>query len=286
MKRARATLLLTEMLDRLEGGEWPLGLVDQVLVFGSYARGALEPHDVDVVVEHRTDKRLTSEFVHAMSYGGDPSGSMKRALKGRSRGLQLHLRERSTLEEDGFPLTVLWTRPEPVDAARARLAALTPDPTAGRAPRDHMIEAFEGLDRWIPRPVRIELVDLVSHGAVRIDRLDLPDAVPQHPAALEALHRWTETSPLRRAAAGALAHLESTGHPLDHVLLHGEPLTDSHHSAPTPTVGIGLGWHDFGYLPRLLEDVSDWFEVIRPTRTRPLHTLHLTVLDHTAVKAR
>ena len=51
-------------------------------------------------------------------------------------------------------------------------------------------------------------------------------------------------------------------------------------------MGIGLGWHGFAYLSRLLEDVSDRFEVIRPTRTQPLHTLHLTVLDRTAVKAR
>ncbi|MEN2424371.1 nucleotidyltransferase domain-containing protein [Streptomyces rimosus] len=73
MKRDRATSLLTDMLDRLEAGGWPLDLVDEVLVFGSYARGALKPADVDVVVEHRTDERLTSEFVNALSYGRDPS---------------------------------------------------------------------------------------------------------------------------------------------------------------------------------------------------------------------
>ncbi|GHC34100.1 MULTISPECIES: hypothetical protein [Streptomyces] len=43
MKRARATLLLNDMLDRLEEGKWPLDLVDEIPVFGSYARGALEP---------------------------------------------------------------------------------------------------------------------------------------------------------------------------------------------------------------------------------------------------
>ncbi|MFE6633645.1 hypothetical protein ACFVFT_35535 [Streptomyces tendae] len=47
MKRARATSLLNDMLDRLEEGGWPLDLVDEILVFGSYARGALEPADVD-----------------------------------------------------------------------------------------------------------------------------------------------------------------------------------------------------------------------------------------------
>lgn len=55
MKRERATRLLADMITRLENGAWPLGLVDEVYVFGSYARGALEPNDVDVVIEHGTD---------------------------------------------------------------------------------------------------------------------------------------------------------------------------------------------------------------------------------------
>ncbi|WP_452565876.1 hypothetical protein, partial [Paenibacillus terrae] len=79
-----------------------------------------------VIVEHRTDERLTSEFVHALSYGQDPSRSMKRALKGTSRGLQIHFRERKTLEAEGFELTLPWRRGEPVSAARNRLAAITP----------------------------------------------------------------------------------------------------------------------------------------------------------------
>ena len=126
MKRERATTLLNDMLNRLEEGGWPLDLVDEILVFGSYARGALNPSDVDLIVEHRRDDRLTSEFLHSLSYGGDPSASMKRALKGRSRGLQIHFGERKSLEAEGFELTLLWTRGEPVDAARARLAAITP----------------------------------------------------------------------------------------------------------------------------------------------------------------
>jgi hypothetical protein len=128
VKRERATTLLNDMLDRLEEGGWPLDLVDEILVFGSYTRGALNPSDVDLVVEHRRDDRLTSEFVHALSYGRDPSASMKRALKGNSRGLQIHFGERKTLEAEGLEPAPLWTRGEPVDAARARLAAITPGP--------------------------------------------------------------------------------------------------------------------------------------------------------------
>lgn len=61
MKRERGTRLLADMIDRLEGGVWPLGLVEEVYVFGSYARGALEPKDIDVVVEHGTDKQWLND---------------------------------------------------------------------------------------------------------------------------------------------------------------------------------------------------------------------------------
>lgn len=283
MKRERATTLLNDMLDRLEAGGWPLDLVDEILVFGSYARGALNPSDVDLVVEHRRDDRLTSEFLHSLSYGGDPSASMKRALKGRSRGLQIHFGERKSLEAEGLELTLLWTRGEPVDAARARLAAITPDPAAGRAPRDHMIEAFDGIDRWVPRPVRIDLTDLVDRKAATIRQLQLPDAEPAHPAALEALTRWSETSPLRRAAAAVLAHLEATSRPLDSLYLHGEPVIGSRYSDTTWQTGIGFGWSHYRSISHHLQEGTDWFEVVRPTRTQPLHALHITVQDRSAL---
>ncbi|MGW3291053.1 nucleotidyltransferase domain-containing protein [Streptomyces sp. NPDC001002] len=286
MKRERATRLLNDMLDRLEEGGWPLDLVDEILVFGSYARGALDPSDVDLVVEHRRDDRLISEFVHALSYGRDPSASMKRALKGNSRGLQIHFGERKTLEAEGFELTLLWTRGEPVDAARTRLAAITPDLEAGRAPRDHMIEAFDGIDRWVPRPVRIDLTDLVDRKAATIRQLQLPDAEPAHPAALEALTRWSETSPLRRAAAAALAHLEATSRPLDSVYLHGEPVIGGRYSDTTWQTGIGFGWSHYRSISHHLQEGTDWFEVIRPTRTQPLRTLHITVQDRSALPCR
>lgn len=283
MKRDRATSLLNDMLNRLEEGGWPLELVDEILVFGSYARGALNPADVDVVVEHRTDDRLTSEFLHALSYGRDASASMKRALKGNSRGLQIHFRERKTLEAEGFELTTLWTRGEPVAAARTRLAAITPDPAAGRAPRDHMIEAFDGIDRWVPRPVRIVLTDLVDRKAATVRQLQLDDAHPSHPAALEALARWSDTSPLRRAAAAVLAHLETDARPLDSVYLHGDPVIGSRYSDTAWHTGVGFGWRHYDSITHHLQQGTDWFEVVRPTRTQPLHALHITVQDRSAL---
>ncbi|MER6952452.1 nucleotidyltransferase domain-containing protein [Streptomyces sp. NPDC000618] len=72
MKRERATEMLHEMLDNLDAGSRPLDLVDEVYVFGSYARGALQPGDLDVAVVHRTDTEFTEHVVGASCTGGIP----------------------------------------------------------------------------------------------------------------------------------------------------------------------------------------------------------------------
>jgi predicted nucleotidyltransferase len=60
MKRQQATGKVEFLLQRLADGrhQWPLSMVTRVHVFGSYARGAVEPHDVDLVIEtNRADVR-------------------------------------------------------------------------------------------------------------------------------------------------------------------------------------------------------------------------------------
>ncbi|MEV0889129.1 nucleotidyltransferase domain-containing protein [Streptomyces microflavus] len=133
MKRERATRLLAEMITRLEGAEWPLGLVEEVYVFGSYARGVLEPNDVDVVVEHGTDKRWSGDSLDVSINGRDSYVGMRQALRGRTRGISFQFRGRSSLLDEGFELFLLWRKGEPFSLARERLA-LTADPAAGPAP--------------------------------------------------------------------------------------------------------------------------------------------------------
>ena len=159
-----------------------------------------------MAVEHGTDEKWLGESVYASSYGKDAYASMKQALRGRRRGLSVQFRGRDTLREEGFELTLLWQRGEPFDLARRRLDSITADPTAGRAPRDHMLPAFEGIEHLVPRPARIELHRLHTAGAITVRAFALPDAEPADPSAAQHLsHRWVETSPLRRAASAALA---------------------------------------------------------------------------------
>ncbi|MCC0094656.1 nucleotidyltransferase domain-containing protein [Streptomyces flavotricini] len=282
MRRERATGLLQEMLDRLDAQERPLDLVDEVYVFGSYARGALEPGDVDVAVAHRTDAAFTEELVGALMSGRDPMATMKRALKGTKRGLQFQFNQNGSLP-DGVELVLLWKRGDTPAAARARLEAITADPDAARAPRDEMIEQFEGLDRWIPLPVRAQVVTMLNAGAIGIQRIELPDTHPERPeAAVMLARRWKPDSPLRRAASAALRHAEilPTTSP---VWVQGQPLQAGQSFELPGTMWINLGWYDFDQLPFRLRQGAQTLEVIRPTRTQPLHALHITVRDVAAL---
>jgi len=60
VKRARAVELVELVPLALDQGraEWPLSLVTELYIFGSFARGAIEPHDVDIDVEFEIDQRL------------------------------------------------------------------------------------------------------------------------------------------------------------------------------------------------------------------------------------
>ncbi|MGW3212802.1 nucleotidyltransferase domain-containing protein [Streptomyces parvus] len=272
MKRERATHLLADMITRLEGGAWPLGLVEEVYVFGSYARGALKPNDVDVVIEHGTDKRWLSESLDASINGRDSYVAMRQALRGRTRGLSFQFRGRSSLLDENFELFLLWRRGEPFSLARERLASLKADPEAGTAPRDHMLAAFEDLKTPVPRPARIELYGRHAKGKISITPLRLIDAELEDPeAALHVRRRWTETSPLRRAAICALVSLQQRGIDLTEVTLHGKRLFGRQQQAVSSF--IDLGWNGFGHMGRLLDGGVTWLEVMRPHHSKPMDAL-------------
>ncbi len=80
VRRERALQLTERVLQGLDEGqgEWPLSLVKERSVFGSFARGATEPHDVDIDVEHEVDQRWAAHFADCLAYGRDHFSLMKR----------------------------------------------------------------------------------------------------------------------------------------------------------------------------------------------------------------
>lgn len=264
------------MLDHLEQGIWPVCLIEEIHVFGSYIRGALNVNDIDVVVQHTTDERWTQHTLNALFSGRDGYALMRQALRGRRRGVSFQFQERNALNEEGIALLLLWQRGEPAVVARQRLAAIPLDPAAGRAPRDHVLPSYEALADRLPRPVRIDLHRRCTAGTAAVSVLALPDAQPRAPRDGTLLdERWVEHSPLRRAASAALAHLAKAGQNLDRVEVHGQHLVPGT-AGEDIDVFVDLGWRYWRSLDRYLDDGQAWFEVLPATARKPMHALYIT----------
>lgn len=276
MKRERATTVLNEMLERLEHNAWPLDLIKEIHLFGSYIRGALQVGDIDVAVQHTTDERWTEHSLNALFDGRDSYTPMRQALRGNRRGISFQFQGRDPLRNENVELLLLWRQGEPITLARQRLAAITADTTAGRAPRDHVMPAYETLADVIPRPVRIDLHRWSTKRKITVTTHALPDAQPRSTTATRHMEgRWVPNSPLRRAAAAALAYLESTGQRLDRCEVHRQHLVRGTTDLTTDCF-VDLGWRYWRSAERYLADGQSWFEVLPATSRQPLHALHIT----------
>ena len=197
MKRERAIDLAEHLLRNLDDGQetWPLSLVTAVYVFGSFARGALTPGDLDIDIEKTSDQQWSTHFVRSLSAGRDPFIPLRKALATGRRGYQFAV-QYWDMEGRDFEMTLLWKRGDTLDAAMKRLHAIQIDPAAGRAERDSMLPEFEGIGDWIPRPYREGLCIAVGSGAIRIERLVLPDSQVASPVAARHIQRrWKPTIP-------------------------------------------------------------------------------------------
>lgn len=277
MKRQRATELAENLLRNLdaEQAEWPLTLVTEVYIFGSFSRGALEPHDLDIDVEiSRDDERWRAHFVTSLSYGRDIYAPIKRPLTAGKRGYQFTFEFRDRAD---FEMTLLWQQGDSLDTALARLHSIKSDPEAGRAARDSMLPEFQGIDDWIPRPCREALCGAVGSGAIRIERVLLADAQVRSPLATKHLaRRWKPTSPLYRAATAVVSHWEERGVDPGQGHLHGADIRDR----DTPYFA-NFNWSHFRAIPHCLIEYGgvEWLEVVHPTRTKPLECLRIVPLD-------
>jgi Nucleotidyltransferase domain len=276
VNRERATSLAENLLRNLDIGQsnWPLSLITEVYVFGSFARGAQEPGDLDIDVELAGDEEWNMHVVSSLPYGRNPYAVLRKPLSAGRRGYQYTFDFRDRAD---FDMTLLWRKGDTLGTALGRLHAIQPDPLAGRAPRDSMLPEFEGIEDWVPRPYRTALCAAVSDGALRIERLSLPDGVVASPEAEEHIRlRWNPASPLRRAGTAVVSHWEQHGIDPGRGHLHGRDIRDQ----DTPYFA-NFGWSHFTSIPHCLTEYSgiEWLEVVHPTKAGPLDCLRLVPLD-------
>jgi nucleotidyltransferase-like protein len=276
VKRERAVHLVDELLQRLDAqrDEWPVSLVTEVYVFGSFARGALIPHDVDLAVEIRPDARWGKHMSSSIRFGRNPFTPIKRALAGSGRSI--HFLFAGVAGYD-FPFTLLWRRGEPIATAYRRLHAIQPDPTATKGPR---IEGPAELGDLAPRfnvRARSNLQRAVQSGSICVERLELPAASVRNARAAEHLsHRWKATSPLYRAGHAVLAHFEDRGLDPGRVHLHGR---DVEYGSTPYFAGFALRFFDT--VPQHVgkDGGIEWIEIPHLTRAGTFVAVRISLLD-------
>lgn len=272
MRRERATELLIEMLRRLDaGGTWQLDVIQELCLFGSYARGATTPGDVDLAADfdHRRPE-WKEHLLTSLSYGRDAHAALRVALRGRTRSLSVVF-ERD--QHGDIPMTLVWRRGDVLQDAIDRVLSIQVDASAGRAQRDALPAYLRRLGDKIPRFLRQELVELVDNGVITVEEVDLPEDRPSATWIDEFIdHRWAPTSPLRRAALAVLAHWERRGVDLSGVHLHGTDL--DYYTASTPYF-TGFQLRYFPAVRRCFtdHDGEEWIEVVAPTRSGPVRAL-------------
>lgn len=245
MQRAQATRLVKDGLRNLDSrqGSWPLNLLTGLYVFGSFARGALDPHDVDLDIEHET----------SWDWANDQLGA---------------------------DMTLLWARGDSFVKALDRLHAIPMDPAAGRAPREAMLPEIEGLDRWLPLYWREQIIDAVTAGAITLQRITLPDVPPSRSMQTYLSRRWNGSSPLLRAASAVLGHWENRGIDVGRAHLHGQDVRDK--QTPY-FAGFGLRYLAAAPECLTTHGGTEWLEVVPPTKSLPLECLKILPQDAKAL---
>jgi hypothetical protein len=214
VKRSEARKRVEALLARVVGGTGSyLPRVRELWIFGSYARGALEVGDVDLAVEFdQTKDEAGMWFATLMAGGFDHLGALRRELRGNQRALELHFNEFEDLRKEGFEPQLLWRRGDSLEQAHARLAALTPDASAQRAPRDSVHPLLAEVERLIPRPARQELSLFVWAGWLEATLVELPREQAANDVTRRRFARqWSASNPRFRAAHAVASYLEQEG---------------------------------------------------------------------------
>jgi hypothetical protein len=235
-------------------------------------------------VEFTPDEQYNAQCLLDLSSGRRLYTDLRRALNGGMRGLQFQFQELENLHREQIATTLLWKRWDSLFTALERLSAIKADPEAGRAARDHMLPAFEGIDRWVPLPVRHLLADWSQSGAVQVEQIELPDRDVRDRHARQVIaQRWVATSPLRRAASNAVAYLEAQGSDAHAVHLHGQDV-----DKPDTPYFISFQWRYAASMHNCLTRWGglQWLEVPHPTLRQPITGILTTVRDRTVLESR
>jgi hypothetical protein len=275
MPREKATTALSALLETICAGGAHASCITAVYVFGSYARGSLTVGDVDVDIEYdaKLDPAVDDELLDNLLVGHDWNTPFRKALN-PSRALQVLF---GRLEMIAEPVLV-YRRGDTLAEVLARVAAITPDPRAGRAQRDPVHPAIEPIADDLARPTRILLTELLEARLLGVELLDLADTdedeLTDRDFVMQVRLRWhSPTSARARAARAAGAYLQSGGADLRTVALMPRSVLD-HQDSCWVVDCRETHLRDLVIYLRYNE-IADGLFVLRPERKRPLRAMRI-----------
>jgi predicted nucleotidyltransferase len=191
MTRDRWIEKLRTIVSRVEAGEAP-ARIREIHVFGSFARGAMEPNDLDLIVVHdRPSEAVLAPLLKAVkSYSYD---DLDRSFKAYQRfeaalrkvfrrgGERMDVKLAESLESAVSALVdiprgeirLVWS--ESNRDWRANVAAIAASPTAGRHPRNHFISVKRAGCALVDVEKVTEMIDV---GVLSLEKLRLDDIDP------------------------------------------------------------------------------------------------------------
>lgn len=205
MERAYWKKKLRTIMARVEAGEAP-ARVREIYVFGSFARGALDPNDLDLIVVHDPPSpELYAAMLAAVeSYSHDDINQHLRAEL-RFNAAMRRVFRRGSERMDVFTgrsfedATWRVTKPPPGEVRllwseqdrdwEGKLAAIPLDPAAGSHPRHHFIEVKRAGCTLSEVEWTTQLID---DGVLTLDRLRIGEIEPELKIRFEQrLVRWS-----------------------------------------------------------------------------------------------
>ncbi len=174
MKRAQATEKLCRIIHTLETVPMPVS-VTELYVFGSYARGAMNCGDLDIVlvtVEPTEEDRTRCPSRCFMNLPDFDREFRKRLRTSRSERIDILRTSRPSWDKVGKierkDCVLIWNGDT---AWKERIATIHSDPHAGRAPRREYIFTGQGFARDFEERWRWA-EEAIEAGAIRLRRLD------------------------------------------------------------------------------------------------------------------
>ncbi len=204
MRRDRWIEKIRGFIARVEGGEAP-ARIREIHCFGSFARGALEPNDLDLIVIHDPPSPETLapllKAVKSYSFAEWDQrfkaycrflAAMKKVFRRGSERMDVKMETSLEAALQGMVIPAKEVRLLWSEADRdweGKVAAIAPDPEAGRFPRHYFIDVKKA---GCSRDEVVKVTTMVDGGVLNLRRLCLEEIEPKLNAEFQPwCDRWT-----------------------------------------------------------------------------------------------